>query len=324
MKIAYCTAYGGPEVVELREVDPPRPGRGEVLVRVRATTVSIADSRLRRADPALTRLINGLVRPRKWAALGGVFAGEVAAAGPGAARFAVGERVFGTTGMTLGAHAEYVCVKESDAITRLPDNLSYAEGAALPFGGLSSHFFLSRAKLQAGQKVLIYGASGSLGVAAVQLAREAGAVVAGVCSAANIALVKSLGATRVFDYATENFAESGERFDVIYDTVGKSDFSDCLKALEPRGVYLRAVHMTPGPVLRGLWTGLVSKKRVLGGMATEQQADLEFLRDLAAAGRLKPVIDRTYRLEEIVEAHRYVDGGHKRGDVVVTIEQFAS
>ncbi len=319
MKIAYCTAYGGPEVVELREVDPPAPGSGEVLVRVRATTVSSADSRLRRADPALTRLINGLLRPRLWAVLGGVFAGEVAAIGPRVTRFQPGERVFGTTGLSLGAHAEYVCVKENDAITRLPDNLSYADGAALPFGGLSSHFFLSRAKLQAGRKVLIYGASGSLGVAAVQLAREAGAVVAGVCSAANIALVKSLGATRVFDYATENFAESGERFDVVYDTVGKSDFSNCLKALEPRGVYLRAVHMTPGPVLRGLWTGLVSKKRVLGGTATERPADLEYLRDLAAAGRLKPVIDRTYRFEEIVEAHRYVDGGHKRGDVTVTI-----
>jgi NADPH:quinone reductase-like Zn-dependent oxidoreductase len=319
MKIAYCTAYGGPDVVELREADQPAPRSGELLIRVRATTVSSADSRLRRADPALTRIINGLVRPRKWAVLGGVFAGEVAAAGPGATRFSMGQRVFGTTGMTLGAHAEYVCVKETDAITHLPETLSYEQGAALPFGGLSSHYFLGRANLQAGRKVLIYGASGSLGVAAVQLAREAGAVVSGACSAANAALVKSLGAVRVFDYATENFAEGGERYDVIYDTVGKSNFSDCLRALEPRGVYLRAVHMTPGPVLRGLWTGLVSKKRVLGGVASELPEDLNFLRDLAAAGALKPVIDRTYRLEEIAEAPRYVDGGHKRGEVVVTL-----
>lgn len=320
MKVAYCTAYGGPEVVELRETQRPTPRSGEVLIRVRATTVSSADSRIRRADPALTRLINGIARPRRWAVLGGVFAGDVAAIGPDVTRFKPGERVFGTTGFALAAHAEYARVKATSAIAPLPETLNYEQAAALPFGGLSSLFFLRRAKIQPGQRVLVYGASGSLGVAAVQLAREFGAVVAGVCSAANAALVKSLGATRVFDYATENFADSGERFDVIYDAVGKSDFSDCLRTLEPRGAYLRAVHMTPGPVFRGLWTGLVSQQRVIGGTATELPADLEYLRDLAAAGRLKPVIDRTYRFEEIVEAHRYVDGGHKRGDVVVTVE----
>lgn len=319
MKQAYCTAYGDPDAIEFREVETPAPGAGEILVRVRATTVSYADSRLRRADPALTRLVNGLSRPRKWAVLGAAFAGEAVQVGAATTRFKPGERVFGTTGMNLAAHAEYVCVKETDAITQLPDNLNYEQGAALPFGALSSLFFLRRANIQPGQRVLIYGASGSLGVAAVQLARDFGARVDGVCSAANAALVLSLGATRVFDYAKENFADSGELYDVIYDTVGKSDFSECLRALTPRGVYLRAVHMTPGPVLRGLWTGLVSKKRVLGGVALDRLEDLEYLRDLAAAGRLKAVVDRTYRFEQLVEAHRYVDGGHKRGDVVVTI-----
>ena len=319
MNVAHCTAYGRPEVVEIRQVDRPTPARGEVLVRVRATTVTSADSRLRRADPALTRLVNGLLRPRRWARLGSTFSGEVVACGPSATRFPIGERVFGSTGMTLGAHAEYVCVQEAGAITRLPDQLPHEQAAALPFGGLASHFFLRRANLQPGQRVLVYGASGSLGTAAVQLARAAGAVVDGVCSAANAELVQSLGAARVFDYARENFADGGERYDVVYDAVGKSDFTACLRALAPRGVYLRAVHMTPGPLLRGLWTGLTSKQRVLGGVASERLADLQFLCDLAASGRLRAVVDRTYRFEEIVEAHRYVDGGHKRGEVVVTL-----
>lgn len=319
MNVAICTAYGSPEVVEIRQVDRPTPARGEVLVRVFATTVTSADSRLRRADPALTRLVNGLLRPRRWARLGSTFSGEVAACGPGATRFALGERVFGSTGMRLGAHAEYVCVAETGAITRLPDELSHEQGAALPFGGLASHFFLRRAGIQPGQRVLVYGASGSLGTAGVQLARAAGAVVDGVCSAANAALVQSLGAERVFDYARENFADGGERYDVVYDAVGRSDFGDCLRALSPRGVYLRAVHMTPGPLLRGLWTGVTSSKRVLGGVASERLADLQFLCDLAAAGRLRPVVDRTFRFEEIVAAHRYVDSGHKRGEVVVAL-----
>lgn len=319
MNAAICTAYGRPEVVVIQKVDRPTPAPGEVLVRVRATTVTSADSRLRRADPALTRLVNGLFRPRRWARLGSTFSGEVVACGPGATRFPIGERVFGATGMRLGAHAEYVCLEEAGAITRLPDQLSHELGAALPFGGLASHFFLRRAAIQPGQRVLVYGASGSLGTAGVQLACAAGAVVDGVCSAANAALVQSLGAARVFDYARENFADGGERYDVVYDAVGRSDFGDCLRALSPRGVYLRAVHMTPGPLLRGLWTGLTSRRRVLGGVASERLADLQFLCDLAAAGRFRPVVDRTFRFEEIVEAHRHVDRGHKRGEVVVTM-----
>lgn len=318
MNVAICTAYGGPEVVEIQQADRPTPARGQVLVRVRATTVTSADSRLRRADPALTRLVNGLRRPRRWARLGSTFAGEVVACGPGATRFSLGERVFGSTGMKLGAHAEYVCVDEAGSITRLPEQLGHERGAALVFGGLASHFFLRRAGIQPGQRVLVYGASGSLGTAGVQLAREAGSVVDGVCSAANAALVQSLGASRVFDYARENFADGGERYDVVYDAVGKSDFTACLRALSPRGVYLRAVHMTPWPLLRGLWTGLSSKQRVLGGVASERLDDLQFLCDLAASGRLRPVIDRAYRFEQIVEAHRHVDGGRKRGEVVVT------
>lgn len=319
MNAAICTAYGRPEAVAIQQVDRPTPVRGEVLVRVFATTVTSADSRLRRADPALTRLVNGLLRPRRWARLGSTFSGEVVACGPGATRFPIGERVFGSTGMRLGAHAEYVCVEEAGAITRLPDQLSHEQGAALPFGGLASHFFLRRAGIQPGQRVLVYGASGSLGIAGVQLAREAGAVVDGVCSAANMGLVQSLGAARVFDYARENFADAGGRYDVVYDAVGKSDFGDCLRALAPRGVYLRAVHMTPGALVRGLWTGLTSSKRVLGGVASERLADLQFLCDLAEAGRLRPVVDRTYDFEEIVAAHRHVDSGHKRGELVVTM-----
>jgi NADPH:quinone reductase-like Zn-dependent oxidoreductase len=319
MNVAICTAYGSPEVVEIREVERPTPARGEVLVRVRATTVTSADSRLRRADPALTRLVNGLLRPRRWARLGSTFSGEVVACGPGATRFSLGERVFGSTGMKLGAHAEYVCVQGAGAITRLPEQLGHEEGAALVFGGLASHFLLRRAGIQPGQRVLVYGASGSLGTAGVQLARAAGAVVHGVCSAANVALVQSLGAERVFDYARENFADDGERYDVVYDAVGKSDFTSCLRVLSPRGVYVRAVHMTPGPMLRGLWTGLTSKQRVLGGVASERLDDLQFLCDLAASGRLRAVIDRSYRFEQIVEAHRHVDSGRKRGEVVMTL-----
>lgn len=319
IKAIVCPKYGPPEVLQLQEVEKPAPRDNEILIRVHSTAVSSGDVRIRKADPFGVRLFFGLVRPKN-PILGFVFAGKIEAVGNEVKLFKAGDQVFGTTGMRFGAYAEYLCLPEKAVVAIKPDEMSYQEAAAIPFGGNTSLYFLRKANIQTGQKVLIYGASGALGTSAVQLAKHFGAEVTGVCSSANLEMVKSLGADQVIDYTKEDFTNSGETYDVIFDTVGESPFSGCVKSLKKNGFYLRAVHMELSPIVRGLWTSLTSSKKVIGGTISEKPEDLIYLKKLFEKGDLKAVIDRTYPLEQMAEAHKYVEKGHKKGNVVIVLE----
>jgi NADPH:quinone reductase-like Zn-dependent oxidoreductase len=319
MKAAVYRRYGPPDVVRIEEVPRPDPKTNELLVRVRATTVSAGDSRLRsaRVPPGfgvLMRLGFGIFGPRRHT-LGWEFAGEVAAVGPSVARFVPGDRVFGTR---MGSHAEYVVAPESSAAP-IPSNLTFEDAASLVFGGMTSLFYLrDKAKIQPGERALINGASGAVGTAAVQMAKHFGAAVTGVCSAANGELVRSLGAERVVDYAREDFTQTGQTYDVILDAVGNCPFERCKHALAPGGRLLLVV-ASLGQMLGGMLRPSRAGRRVLTGVGATRAEDLLFLGTLAESGALKPVIDRTYPLARIVDAHSYVDTGRKRGSVVVTL-----
>lgn len=321
MKAIVCTEYGSPEVIQLKEVEKPTPKENEVLIRIYATTVTSADVRIRKSDPFPVRFFYGFKRPKKNTILGTELAGDIEAVGKNVKQFKAGDPVFAGTGTSLGANAEYICLPEEGAIVIKPTNMTYEEAAAVPFGATTSLIFLrDKGKIQSGQEILIYGASGALGTAAVQLAKFFGAQVTGVCSTANLELVKSLGADKVIDYTKEDFTQSGKTYDIVFDTVGKSPFSGCLSSLKNNGLYLRAVHINLSPVLRGLWTSITSSKKVIGGVAIERKEDLIFLKELIEKERMKSVIDRRYPLEQTAEAHRYVEQGHKKGSVVITVE----
>ena len=318
MKAIVYERYGPPEVLHLKEVEKPTPKANEVLIRIYATSVTSGDVRMRKADPWFVRLMLGLTRP-KITILGVVLAGEIEAIGKDVTLFKEGDPVYGMTIKHFGAYAEYKCLPEDGILGLKPVSLTYKEAAAMPFGDTTALHFLRKAKIKAGQKILIYGASGAVGTSAVQLSKYFGAEVTGVCSTANVAMVKSLGADKVIDYTKEDFSKNGEVFDIIFDTVGRSPFSTSVKSLKKNGYYLRVVHMALSPVIRGLWISLTSGKKVIGGVANVKAENLVFLNNLIEAVQLKPVIDRTYPLEEIVEAHQYVEQGHKKGNVVITI-----
>ncbi|WP_437579347.1 NAD(P)-dependent alcohol dehydrogenase [Sorangium sp. So ce887] len=318
MKAVVHSEYGSPDVLELKEVEKPVPGDNEVLVKVHATTVTSTETAMRRGEPAWGRVILGLTKPKR-KVLGLEFAGEIESAGKDVKRFRRGDQVYGFTGFGLGAHAEYVRMPEAGSLVAKPANVTYEEAAAVVDGASTALFFLrDKANIQRGQRVLIHGASGSIGTFAVQIAKHFAAEVVGVCSAKNVELVKSLGADKVIDYTKEDFARSGETYDVIFDTVGRCSFSDCKSALRPRGLYLTTV-VSPRFLLQMGWTWLAGGRKAGTAMSVEKTEGLTFLKELIETGKLRPVIDRRYPLEQIVEAHRYVDTGRKKGNVVITV-----
>lgn len=322
MKAIVCVKYGSPDAMQLKEVEKPTPKANEVLIKIYATTVTSADIRIRKADPFPVRFFYGFARPKNNTILGSELAGEIEAVGENVKQFKAGDQVFAGAGTSLGANAEYICLPEAGAVAIKPTNMTYEEAAAIPFGATTALIFLrDKGKIQSGQEVLIYGASGAVGMAAVQLAKFFGAQVTGVCSTAKLELVKSLGSDNVIDYTKEDFTQNGKTYDIIFDTSGKSPFSGCLSSLKNNGIYLRAVHINLLPILRGLWTSITSSKKVIGGVAIERKADLIFLKELIEMSRMKSIIDRRYSLEQTAEAHKYVEQGHKKGNVVITVAQ---
>ncbi|HJS30170.1 MAG TPA: NAD(P)-dependent alcohol dehydrogenase [Anaerolineales bacterium] len=323
MKAVVYEEFGPPDVLKIREVAKPTPKDNEVLVKVAATTVTAGDSRMRsftvpRSYWLPAHIALGFRKP-KIAVLGMEMAGEVEATGKDVSRFKIGDPVFASTfEYGFGGYAEYRCLPEDGLIAPRSAGLTAEEAATIPIGGRTALYFLREANIRSGQKVLIYGASGSVGTFAVQLARLFGAEVTGVCSTANLDWVKSLGAEKVIDYTREDFARNGETYDVIFDAVGKASYADCLRSLKRNGAYLQAVS-APGISLRMRWTSMTSERRLVGGGPPAKSEDLVFLKELVEAGSVKPVIDRCYPLEQIVEAHRYVDRGHKKGNVIITL-----
>ena len=324
MKAAVHTRYGPPDVVRISEVDKPAAKDNEVLVKVHATTVNRTDSGLRAAKPFINRFFTGLLRPRV-TALGNEFAGAVEAVGRGVTFFEVGDRVFGYNGTRFGAHAEYVAMPQDGSLATMPAKVTYEEAAPSTEG---SHYALSlirKAKIRSGQDVLVNGATGAIGSAAVQLLKHLGANVTAVCASEHLELVKGLGADRVIDYTAQDFTKDPQTYDVVLDAVGKSSFGRCKRLLKPGGIYLSSDlgPLSQNPIL-ALITPLVGGKRVMFPIPKDDQEMARYLKGLLESGAFKPVIDRRYRLDQIVEAYTYVETGQKIGNVVISVEPSTS
>ena len=325
MRAIVWTRYGPPEVLQLQEVVKPTPKNDDLLIKIHATTVSAGDCELRSLKFSiwlrlLMRILMGLTKPRR-KVLGQELAGEVEAVGKDVILFKKGDQVFGTTGFGFGAYAEYICLPEKSrgkALAIKPSNMTYEEAAAVPTGGLEALHYLRKAGSLSGRRILINGAGGGMGTFAVQLAKYFGAEVTGVDSTGKLDLLHSIGADRVIDYTQEDFTKRGETYDVIFDVVGKSSFSDSVAALSEDGRYLLG-NPRLSTMVRGLWTSTKGGKKVIFGASSQKTEDLVFLRQLIEAGRIRSVIDRRFPLERIPEAHRYVEAGLARGKVVITL-----
>ncbi len=304
MRAVICTKYGPPEALQIKEVDKPKPKDNEVLIKIYATTAHVGDTRIRRADPFLVRLVFGLFKPRKNLIPGLEISGIIESTGKNVKSFRKGDKVFALTGFGLGGYAQYRCLPEKvkeghhrkGLLALKPENLSYQEAAAIPAGGLTALKNLQKANIRKGQQILINGSSGSLGTYAIQLAKYYGAEVTAVCSASNFELVKSIGADKVIDYTKEDFTKKQDKYDIVYDAVMKLRPAKCRKVLKKNGVFINNSHL---PKIK--------------------QEDLLFLKDLIENNKLIPILDRTYSIDEVVEAHRYVDKGHKKGNVVIRV-----
>lgn len=317
MKAAVYTNYGAPEVLQIKNIAKPSPKDNELLIKIHATAATSGDCRLRKADPFAVRFFFGLFKPGK-PVLGGVLSGTVEAIGKDVQGFKVGDSVFGSTTMDFGAYAEYICLPETGALAIKPANLSHEEAAALPFGGATAFQFLQKANIQPGQKVLIYGASGAIGTAAVQIAKYLGAEVTGVCGPSNVDMVRSIGADKVLDYTKTDFSKNGGQYDVVYETVNKAPVSACVAALKKGGTLILGAAMLT-EMLQGTWASMTGGVKMLAGPVVPKAEGAAFMKKLAEAGKLKAVIDRTYPLSQIAEAHGHVDKGHKKGNVVVVV-----
>ena len=331
MKAIVYTRYGPPEVLELKEVEKPAPKDHEVLIRVHATSVNFGDllaRNFKEISPGkfsmplffwfFAKMYFGFTKP-KITILGSEFAGEIESTGKDVKSFKQGDQVFGYLGQTMGAYAEYLCMPEDGCVAIKPANMTYEEAAVVPYGTIMALNLLRKMNIQSGQKVLVNGASGGIGSAAVQIAKYFGAEVTGVCSTPRLEFVKSLGADKVIDYTKEDFTQSGETYDLIFDILGKSSFSGCKSSLKQNGRYLLASFKMK-QLFQMLWTSMIGSKRVICALAIDKQEDLILIKELIEAGKIKSVIDRCYPLEQTAEAHRYIEKGHKKASVVIIVE----
>ena len=321
MKAIVYTKYGPPEVAQLKEVEKPIPKDNEVLIKIHATTVNRTDCGFRSAEYFVVRFFSGLFTPKN-KTLGNEFAGEIEAIGKGVTSFKIGDKVFGYNDTTFGAHAEYMTMAESEAITTMPSNLTYEEAAPITEGGHYALCDIRAAKVKSGQNILIYGATGAIGSAAVQLAKHFGATVTAVCDTKNVELVKSLGADVVIDYTKQDFTKTSQAFDFVFDAVGKSSFGKCKPVLTKNGIYISTeLGKNSENIFLALTTPIFGGKKVLFPIPSISKADVIFLKELVETSEYKPVIDRSYSLAQIVDAYRYVETGQKTGNVVITTGQ---
>jgi len=331
MKAIICTKYGPPEVLELKEVEKPAPKDHEVLIRVHATSVNYGDilaRNFKEISPGkfnmplffwfFSKMNFGFTKP-KITILGNEFAGQIESAGKDVNLFKKGDQVFGYLGQNMGAYAEYLCMPEDGCVAIKPANMTYEEAAVVPYGAIMALNLLRKMNIQSGQKVLVNGASGGIGSAAVQIAKYFGAEVTGVCSTPRLEFVKSLGADKVIDYAKEDFTQSGETYDLIFDILGKSTFSGCKSSLKQNGRYLLASFKMK-QLFQMLWTSMIGSKKVICAIASGSTEDLISVKELIEAEKLKSIIDRRFPLEQTAEAHMYIEQGHKKGSVVITVE----